>query len=415
MDEQNRICEYVTNLITRFSYRKIEKGFITIGGYAGTGKTTLISKILDSVGPRMNPRIGILAPTGRAALNLKRKIIDFGLNEDNYFIGTIHSLLYRPVVVDNVLVGWERKDKDEIGVDFVFVDESSMVGTEQWIDLIDNDLFIVAVGDHGQLYPIKTDLINSQTNYSVKFKVNSLQKEIFNPNFELKTIHRQLEDNPIIKLSMEVRNGKSIKNGLYGKNVFKLNWKDPVCKQIFDKINFEDQDLIMLTNTNNTRSILNDDVREKLKYSRHEPYPGEKIVCLSNNRHLGIMNGELFTVEWLMHFDKYYYDITIKSENSDLMFSVLARKDIFGSVDYSKIQKVEKLSSSTSLELRKRGGECRFDFGYAISVHKSQGSQWKKVILFEERNRYQNDDEWKRWLYTGVTRPTEKLFIIVGF
>lgn len=53
-----------------------------------------------------------------------------------------------------------------------------------------------------------------------------------------------------------------------------------------------------------------------------------------------------------------------------------------------------------------------FDFGYALTVHKSQGSQAKKVILFEERFKQMDDDMWKKWLYTGVTRAQEELFII---
>jgi len=53
-----------------------------------------------------------------------------------------------------------------------------------------------------------------------------------------------------------------------------------------------------------------------------------------------------------------------------------------------------------------------FDFGYALTVHKAQGSQAKKVILFEERNKYMDDEEWKRWLYTGITRAEKELFLI---
>jgi len=56
-----------------------------------------------------------------------------------------------------------------------------------------------------------------------------------------------------------------------------------------------------------------------------------------------------------------------------------------------------------------------FDFAYAISVHRSQGSEWDKIILFEERNQYQNDDDWRRWLYTAVTRAKKKIVIITNF
>jgi exodeoxyribonuclease-5 len=67
---------------------------------------------------------------------------------------------------------------------------------------------------------------------------------------------------------------------------------------------------------------------------------------------------------------------------------------------------------SFSSETNRKSGFDLFDFGYALTVHKAQGSQAKRVLLFEERNKHMTDDDWKRWLYTGITRAEEELTIV---
>jgi len=71
-----------------------------------------------------------------------------------------------------------------------------------------------------------------------------------------------------------------------------------------------------------------------------------------------------------------------------------------------------QFGEKTSSYSKDEKGLDRFDFGYAITVHKAQGSQAETVILFEERSSYMDDETWKRWLYTGITRATDRLFIV---
>ena len=382
------------------------KDYVTLGGFAGTGKTFLISKISEQLKhDKKNMRIVYVAPTGRAAASMKKKLDNNKIDPD--FVGTIHSLIYYPVVDDvtKKIIGWRKKR--EIGdVDLIVIDEASMVNSWIWHDLKQYAIKILAVGDHGQLYPVES--LDDGT------KFNLMQ----NPNYKLTQIHRQAEDNPIVKISIDVRNNIIIPNGLYNKNVFKMDWSNPECKKIFESIKFDD-DTIVLCGRNVTRNELNEVIRKRLNFVREEPYPGEKIVCLSNNRKLGIMNGEILTLLWLMHYDKNLYELTVKKEKTDDLFTVLAYKKSFGLVDYSHLNNdVTKLFKRMSADAEKKedlnkfGGICIFDFGYAISVHKSQGSSWRRVILFEERNYYQNDEDWTRWLYTGITRSEEKLMII---
>ena len=88
-------------------------------------------------------------------------------------------------------------------------------------------------------------------------------------------------------------------------------------------------------------------------------------------------------------------------DGSSKLYTGLISKDQFNSE--TTLNNINKSYKTQGLDL--------FDFGYALTVHKSQGSQAKKVILFEERNKHQSDDDFRRWLYTAVTRAEEKLII----
>src|SRR3989339_580371 len=128
--------------------------FITLGGYAGTGKTTLISIFKNEVtkaGKRI--KIAFCSYTGRAAQNLKNKLKEAGACSAEDSISTIHGLIYTPIEDSNgQITGWKRKD--EIERDLIIVDEASMIDGFIWRDLLSYNIPIIAVGDHGQLPPI---------------------------------------------------------------------------------------------------------------------------------------------------------------------------------------------------------------------------------------------------------------------
>ena len=165
--------------------KKPKKQYITLGGYAGTGKTTLMAVLRKKIGQQATDkkkRVAFVSYTGKAARVLRGKLMAEKAMEDNDSVGTIHSLIYSPITNDKKeIVGWEKKEKVE--TDLIVVDEASMVDSSIWADLLSYNVPIVAAGDHGQLPPIRGSF-------------NLMEK----PDLLLEEIHRQAADNPIIKV-----------------------------------------------------------------------------------------------------------------------------------------------------------------------------------------------------------------------
>ena len=184
-----------------------KEDFITLGGFAGTGKTTLISELrkkINEIDPKI--KVGFCAFTGKAVQVLKNKLVSSQtlLKKDD--ISTIHGLIYRTIEDERgAVLGWIRKEDDEIDYDLIIVDEASMVDQKIWEDLRSFGIPIIAVGDHGQLPPI-----------SGSFNLMS------QPQIKLENIHRQAEGNPIIQVSRLAREKGIIPHQKWSKNVFKV-------------------------------------------------------------------------------------------------------------------------------------------------------------------------------------------------
>jgi len=390
-----------TNTSSKF-YPKFK--YVTIGGLAGTGKTFLISIIRKEIYNNWkNLSIAFVTFTGKASSVLKVKLEENNAIFYNDSCGTIHSLIYKPELKYDknsktmVISRWIKKP--ELDVDLIFVDEASMVNSELWKDLIDYNIPIIAVGDHGQLPPIGDSF-------------NLMEK----PQYILNEIKRQALDNPIIRLSQDVRNGVEIPYGLYDKNnqnVFKLKWNSTDCKTVFNKLDFVSDDIIFLCGLNTTRVSINQMIRNNLGYTKPEPYPGERVVFLKNNYTSKVLNGMLGKVLFLLYEAKNIYDMTILLDDYEDPFAGLIYNGCFGREKYDdaytevkdkKYKKVMKTTGYNTIDL------C--DFGYCISTHKSQGSEFKKVVVFQERSYYWDEMYMRKWLYTACTRAKEKLFLI---
>lgn len=376
--------------------------YITIGGFAGTGKTFLISIIRKEIynkWKRIN--VAFVTFTGKASsvLQLKLEENESVFSEDS--CSTIHSLIYRPELKYDlktkkmVINKWIKKEFLEY--DLIFIDEASMVNYQLWKDLIEYNIPIIAVGDHGQLPPIGDQF-------------NLMQK----PDYTLNEIKRQSLDNPIIRLSQDIRNGKSIPFGFYDKNnhnVFKLPWNSEECRSVLNSIDFLHEDVIVLCGFNKTRVAFNKMVRSKYGFTNDEPYPGEKIIFLKNNYISKVLNGMIGKVLFFMYEAKKVYELTVSIEGFEHPYSGLVYSGCFGKEKYDehlldlqdkKYKRIIKNSSHGSIDI------C--DFGYAITTHKSQGSEFKKVICFIEG--YWDEEYMKKFIYTAVTRAKEKLFLI---
>ena len=360
--------------------------FITLGGYAGTGKSSLIAVLRDRLhkeDPKL--KVAFCSYTGKATQVLKEKLKEGKALQKGDSVSTIHSLIYSPIVnSDEEIVGWEKLEKLEY--DLIVVDEASMIDQYIWSDLSSYGIPIIAVGDHGQLPPIHGEFNLVKT-----------------PVITLNQIHRQAQDNPIIKLSMIVRNEGRLPVGDFGDGVRKLKRvNDQSGEVVTDILQNYTEDTMILCGYNRTRVKLNTQVRQYKEMFSPFPEPGDRVICLRNNHSEGIFNGMLGVLDSLESSgdDLYLADISMDGKKSP--YKGLIYSGQFGSekpLNYSDVR-------------RAIGKADLFDFGYALTVHKSQGSQAEKVLLIEERFRQMEDDMWSRWLYTAVTRAERELTVI---
>lgn len=387
MDISNDKKLALKNILQWYAKEIDHKQFLTLGGYAGTGKTTLIAilrKLLFKQDSKL--KVAFAAFTGKAARVLKNYLKDNEVLYKGDSVGTIHSLIYS--VIENEhheIIGWKRKE--ELKNDLIIIDEASMVDQKIWYDLLSYDVPILAVGDHGQLPPV-----------SGQFNLME------NPEIKLEEIHRQVADNPIIKLSIEARKYGRIKIGNYGKGVRKLAKNDPESQEIIENyLQQYNQETLILCGYNNTRIKLNNYLRNILGFDSPLPMAGDRVICLRNKQQKAIFNGMLGTLQRITSKDDNFYDVKILFDDEEQVFEGLAVKKQFGSSSALNFTR-ESRALTLQAEL--------FDFAYALTVHKAQGSQATRVILFEERFKQMSDLDWRRWLYTAVTRAEEELIIL---
>jgi exodeoxyribonuclease-5 len=369
-----------------------EGGSITLGGYAGTGKTTVIAMLrheLDDARPDL--RVAFCSYTGKASQVLRLTLTENGTLLPQDSCGTIHALLYTPLMDDDGgIKGWYRSK--EIQADLIILDEASMVTDSIWQDLLSTDIPIIAVGDHGQLPPVEGSF-------------NLMKK----PDLLLEHIHRQAEGNPIIKLAEEARKTGKIPVGVFSDGVRKLSYATHEASDIDDLVDHLlsnlHEDMLLLCGYNKTRVSLNRSVRQKLGRESDEPEGGDRVVCLKNtykNPGGPIYNGMVGRIEYIEPDGEHWYATSIDFPEDGRTFD--------GRISRHQFNQSSVVMRVPDLEQKKIGE--RFDFGYALTVHKSQGSQAKTVLLFEERFPKSDDEAWRRWLYTAVTRARENLYIV---
>lgn len=367
-------------------HKNIQPGtFITLGGYAGTGKTTLISLFREELfKANKKKKIAFVSFTGKAARVMKNKLEDAKSVYKDDFVGTIHSLIYSPIVNNREeIIGWELKDK--INYDLIIIDEASMVDGDLWKDIISFQIPILASGDHGQLPPIGG-------------KFNLMEK----PQIRLDHIHRQAEGNPIINLSILAREDGYIPIGSFTNTVKKFDKNDSdTSYEIDELLHSYNIETLILCGYNYSRIKLNKAIRQFNEFYSEEPQTNDRVICLRNNHKKQIFNGMIGTIKSIEREDSDWYYVTINFDDNG---------------EYSGLIYADQFNNSESINFTDRRKNVMkgdlFDFGYALTVHKAQGSQAPKVILFEERFSKMDDEMWRRWLYTAVTRAEEQLYII---
>ena len=394
---------YKSTSSTQFS------NILTVGGYAGTGKTTLISKVRRDLGSRL--KIAFCAYTGKAASVLRKKLSDQNAIYSEDYCGTIHRLIYRPIVDEatNEIIRWEKNS--HIDYDIIICDEASMVGEEIFNDLRSFEIPILAVGDHGQLPP-----------------VDSSMNLMANPDIRLEKIHRTVEGSEIIKLSLLARNEGYIPFNKFSNEVMKVYPNDPeITNFMRDSGDFSNS--VVLCGFNTTRVSLNAKIRKFRNLHGIHPHIGERVICLKNNNDATpspIYNGVCGPVYYFKTYTKYCYaEIDIdgsdryKGKISGNAFNtpkpklneyILVSKNENRDIDLDNYVKTGYFNKNS---VRKKYLDV-FDYGYCLTVHKSQGSEWDRVMVIEEPCSYWTGELWNRWLYTAVTRSKNKLLIVAA-
>ncbi|MCR4267141.1 ATP-dependent RecD-like DNA helicase [Nitratireductor sp. ZSWI3] len=345
-------------------------------GYAGTGKTTLARYFAEHV----DGDVQFAAFTGKAAQVLRSR----GATNAR----TIHSLIYRPRGEEEVAN--EVTGKTSMSPTFslnrqspiakaalVIIDECSMVDEALGRDLMSFGTPILVLGDPGQLPPISGGGFFTE----------------HEPDHLLTEIHRQARDNPIIRLALDVREGRDIVPGDYG--AARLISKGEVNQ---DMVLEADQ---VLVGTNRTRRRYNQRLRELKGFEARYPQAGDKLVCLRNDPAKGLLNGSLWKVMTSSRETvKPGINLLVSPEEDDPDRGVAKIKLLKAAF--------EDPEADIPWQTKKRFDD--FDYGYALTVHKAQGSQWDEVVLFDES--YAFRDTRQRWLYTAITRASERLTIV---
>ncbi len=341
-----------------------KKTIQTLGGYAGTGKSTVIYHLHQVLN-----NFAVCAYTGKAANVLRKK---------NIPATTIHSLIYVPetdekgnIVADdggNLIFSLAK----ELDCEGIIIDEASMVSKEIFNDLCVFGIPLIFVGDHGQLEPVGD-------------KFNLME----DPEYKLETVHRNAGE--IAHFAEYIRKGfspPSFGNRYSTKNVsFISNWDS---EKYFFRKEDEYEDFQIICAFNKKRVELNKKIRGHLQRESDFPEESDKIMCLKNDKETGLFNGMQGYVNYLFNKPKNKFSFQPYGEEED-------HEIMFNPLQFNK--------EKNEFE-RDKSAPHPFDYAYAITCHKSQGDEWNEVMVFDQKC-----DLWShtRWAYTAASRAKKNL------
>ena len=336
--------------------------FFYLGGYAGTGKTTLAKHFAASVNV-----VSFCAFTGKAALVMRQK--------GCVGASTIHSLIYTfdteapPGTMRFILNPLSPITTAKL----VIVDECSMVNRQLGEDLLSFGKKVLVLGDPAQLPPVEG---------AGFFTLGE-------PDFLLTEIHRQAAESPIIRLSQIVREGGKLKVGKYGESavipVSKLDWQELAARNQ------------VLVGMNKTRQLAITKIRE-LHGRTLAVETDDRLICLKNDRAKMLLNGSMWTV------------LAVREYGRSMRLTLASQDGLAEAVDiYTRPEMFDGRESELSPAQRRNLDE--FTFAEAITVHKAQGSQWDDVAVIDESKAFREDA--RAHLYTAITRAASRVLIAI--
>lgn len=346
-------------------------------GFAGTGKTTLAKEFAEAA----DGNVEFATFTGKASLVLRSKGCEGA--------STIHSLIYMVETDDKTgeAIFKLNEDSELTRTELLIIDEVSMVGEELALDLLSFKTKVLVLGDPAQLPPVK------DTGYFIDAQ----------PDMMLTEVHRQALDNPIIRMSMDIREGRRLQLGTHGQSqvISRASYNADLVREMVVEA---DQ---VICGLNKTRANYNRRIRSlKALVGDIEPWlptQGDRLICLKNKRSKALFNGSIWECE----------AIEEKHGNSGLPFLKLRVGSLDQERDPLKVACLHGFFNGTEndYDWRARRQFEEFTYGWAITCHKSQGSQWDNVTIFDESGAFREDA--RKWLYTAVTRAAEKVTVII--
>ncbi len=422
-------------------------------GFAGTGKTTIISSLVKNLWKIKRAGI-LLAPTGRAA-----KVISLYSNQEAQ---TIHKKIYFPKKTGGAGVQFVLQPNKHKNAVFI-VDEASMIPDEdqdsklfenkgllsdliQYVDSGQN-CQLIFIGDTAQLPPVKLDLSPALMEQSLGLDYD---KEVI--HIELNEVVRQSEESDILLNATRIR--EALAEEFYESFKFKLTEKADLVRlidgdEILDAIqdsydNLGHEDTSIIVRSNKRANQYNQQIRSRILFQEEEISSGDYLMVVKNNyfwvkptSEAGfIANGdivkvlEIFAIKELYGFRFAEVKVqmvdypkmapfetvvildTLESNTPSLTYDDSNR--LYQEVMKDYEEETSKYKKFLKVKNNKFFNALQIKFSYAMTCHKSQGGQWHTVFIEQPYLPNGIDKEYLRWLYTAVTRATDKLYLI-GF
>ena len=377
-------------------WRHRTKQVFEVGGKAGTGKTTCVKYILQQLGIPLKKAL-FVAFTGKAATVLARNGLpamttcaafyefkpEICRDENNHMIILPNGKPKTKLVK-------RRLSHLKKNYDVIVIDESPMINEDERADIESFGLPIFALGDLHQLPPVfgKPAFMN-------------------NPDVVLHQIMRQAEDDPIVWIANRIIEGESLSCGIYGNSCIKK-------RSDLTEMDFRQADMV-ITGTNKLRHGINQMFREEFKRIVRLEYPhiGEKVLCVHNN--WGRSIGEtIFLTNGLTGFVDYVDRESFNGKRIKIDFRPDFTNKIFRNivVDYNRLMRTEQYLQTEGNNMFSALEADQFEWGYAVTCHKAQGSGWEKVLGLAEM--FSGDMDYiRKYLYTMVTRASYGLTLAI--
>lgn len=401
-EDQKKLLNYIANEVLEFRQKKLFSRIVRVSGFAGTGKTTLMTNIFN-YGKEFGSFSGIiiLAPTNKAKVVLQGKV---PIKEE--FFSTIHSFIYgSPDDEGNWVVKTDVKNY------FVLVDEASMISGDVYDDVVKTfvNSLIVFIGDGFQLEPVGKD-------------IKLLQK----PDVLLTEVKRNSGD--ILDYSIKIRERNKFVSYNEFSTIESISSFKAIDLYVEDIKNNED--VIYIVADNKTRITANIKCRNRLFPNAVNPVVGDRFISIANSKIFS--NGETFIAEELefirektVIFTDYYENeftekIAVCVINGNMclvMLDTTKPSRIHKEFSYLDLDILTDLVGSVNIEWDESGRKFSLKrevvictYGYAIVCHKAQGSQWNKVYVQPPSYKPKWDEA--RWIYTAITRAISKLIMV---